>query len=96
MKHKKIKFCRLCKSKKLNKIINLGKQPLANNLLINKDINEYKVPLELVFCDYVNCHNFLMTLIQKKCLKNIIGLQVRFVAQNHAKNLNPTSKDFQK
>ena len=51
MKHKKIKFCRLCKKKKKKKIINLGKQPLANNLLINKNVKEYKVPLELVYCN---------------------------------------------
>ena len=50
MNHKKIKCCRLCKSKHLTKIINLGKQPLANNLISNQEEKEYLVPLELVFC----------------------------------------------
>ena len=63
MKHKKIKFYATILKAKIKKIINLGKQPLANNLLINKNIKEY-IPLELVFCNSCKLHNFLMTLFK--------------------------------
>ena len=50
-----IRKCRCCNSKKLRKILNLGNQPLANNLL-NNEKEEFDVyPLELNYC--ANCHN---------------------------------------
>ena len=36
MRNLKIKKCRICGSNKITKILNLGHQPLANNLLSNK------------------------------------------------------------
>ncbi len=48
--YKKIKDCRICKSKKISQIINLGNQPLANNLLKKNNVIEEKFPLILVFC----------------------------------------------
>ena len=47
-----IKFCRIC-GKKVVPFFNLGKQPLANSLNVNRNIKEVKYPLKLVFCK--NC-----------------------------------------
>ena len=47
-----IKECRTCGSKKLDEILNLGDQPLANSLLNARDISkELYFPLALVRCD---------------------------------------------
>jgi len=46
-----ITICRICKSSKLQSIIHLGEQPLANSLLSEKKENEIFVPLELMRCD---------------------------------------------
>ncbi len=47
--------CRSCGNEKLKRVISLGYQPLANNLLSKK--NEYTelYPLEVNYCE--NCHN---------------------------------------
>ena len=48
--------CRCCSSKKLKRVLSLGYQPLANNLLnsIDEEINTY--PLEMNVCsDCFNC-----------------------------------------
>ena len=46
-----LKRCRICKSKELEKVFTLGKQPLANNLLANPGkAPEY--PLELLQCTH--------------------------------------------
>lgn len=50
MRNLKIKRCRICGSNKITKILNLGHQPLANNLLSNKKKKEKKIPLILIFC----------------------------------------------
>ena len=47
--------CRCCGSIKLKRVLSLGYQPLANNLLNNKDENVKKYPLELNVCE--NCFN---------------------------------------
>ena len=48
----KIDGCRTCSSKKLDEILNLGDQPLANSLLNPNDISkELYFPLILVRCD---------------------------------------------
>ncbi len=48
--------CRCCGSKKLKRVISLGYQPLANNLLKNKDDKCELYPLELNVCeDCFNC-----------------------------------------
>lgn len=46
-----ITICRICKSSKLQSIIHLGDQPLANLLLEDKNEKEIFVPLELIRCD---------------------------------------------
>ena len=47
---KKEKKCRLCFSKKIKVFLDLGKQPLANNLKLNPDHREIKIPLKVFFC----------------------------------------------
>jgi hypothetical protein len=44
--------CKICKSKKIRSVLNLGSQPLANSLQ-KKKIKQTKYPLHVVFCD--NC-----------------------------------------
>ena len=47
--------CRCCGSKNLKRILSLGFQPLANNLIKNKKSKFDKYPLELNFCS--DCYN---------------------------------------
>ncbi len=47
--------CRSCGNKKLKRVISLGYQPLANNLLNRKKDNSELYPLEVNYCE--NCHN---------------------------------------
>tara|TARA_Y100000590_G_scaffold118655_1_gene135759 strand:- start:91 stop:2637 length:2547 start_codon:yes stop_codon:yes gene_type:complete len=47
--------CRSCGNTKLKRVISLGYQPLANNLLNKKDEKCELYPLEVNYCD--NCHN---------------------------------------
>ena len=47
--------CRSCGNEKLKRVISLGYQPLANNLLKKKTEQTELYPLEVNYCD--NCHN---------------------------------------
>jgi len=47
--------CRSCGNDKLKRVVSLGYQPLANNLLNKKDEKCELYPLEMNYCD--NCHN---------------------------------------
>ena len=47
--------CRSCGNIKLKRVVSLGYQPLANNLLNKKDEKCELYPLEVNYCD--NCHN---------------------------------------
>jgi len=47
--------CRSCGNVKLKRVVSLGYQPLANNLLNKKSEKCELYPLELNYCD--NCHN---------------------------------------
>ena len=47
--------CRSCGSTKLKRVVSLGYQPLANNLLNKKDEKCDLYPLEVNYCD--ECHN---------------------------------------
>ena len=47
--------CRCCGSKNLKRILSLGFQPLANNLIKNKKSKFDTYPLELNFC--LDCYN---------------------------------------
>ncbi len=47
--------CRICGNSELKKFISLGKTPLANNLLSEKELDKEELfPLELMYCR--NCH----------------------------------------
>ncbi len=43
--------CRICFSKNISQILDLGNQPLANNLIKNVKIKEKKFPLKIFFCN---------------------------------------------
>jgi len=47
--------CRSCGNSKLRRVVSLGYQPLANNLLNRKNEKCELYPLEVNYCD--NCHN---------------------------------------
>jgi len=47
--------CRSCGSIKLKRVVSLGYQPLANNLLNNKNEKTELYPLEMNYCE--SCHN---------------------------------------
>ena len=47
--------CRSCGNTKLKRVLSLGYQPLANNLLKNKSEKAELYPLEMNYCD--KCHN---------------------------------------
>lgn len=50
-KYKKIKTCRICKSKNLISYLDLGNMPLANNFITKDQIkNEEKLPLNVLLC----------------------------------------------
>lgn len=53
MQNKKIFKCRSCGHKKLSTVFNLGRQPLANALLSNKNeiLNEKYFPLKVIICN---------------------------------------------
>lgn len=52
---RKVTTCRMCKGKKLEKIVSLGQSPLANSFLKKSDVKnkEHFFPLELLYCK--NC-----------------------------------------
>ena len=64
-KHKLIngyKFeCRCCGNNNLHRVLSLGLQPLANNLIQDKNDNFEKYPLELNYCN--NCFNCQLSFI---------------------------------
>ena len=47
--------CRSCGSTKLKRVVSLGYQPLANNLIKNKNDKSELYPLEMNYCE--KCHN---------------------------------------
>ncbi len=49
----KLERCRICKNKKLEKILNLGKMPLANAFLDKNQISQKEIsyPLRVVWCE---------------------------------------------
>lgn len=55
------KSCRSCNNEKLNKVVSLGKSPMANNLLDNIDDEFETYPLEISYCP--KCHNVQSTFV---------------------------------
>tara|TARA_Y100000310_G_scaffold156218_1_gene155647 strand:- start:11 stop:2560 length:2550 start_codon:yes stop_codon:yes gene_type:complete len=66
--------CRSCGGLNLSRVISLGYQPLANNLLKNKDSNCEFFPLEMNYCK--DCHNCQLSVVvePKKMFSNYLYL----------------------
>ena len=66
--------CRSCGSFNLKRVISLGYQPLANNLLKNKNSNCELYPLEMNYC--TDCHNCQLSVAvdPKKMFSNYLYL----------------------
>tara|TARA_B100000315_G_scaffold247549_1_gene276388 strand:- start:808 stop:3348 length:2541 start_codon:yes stop_codon:yes gene_type:complete len=64
--------CRSCGNSKLKRVISLGYQPLANNLLNNKNEKTELYPLEVNYCE--NCHNCQLSVSvdRKKMFSNYL------------------------
>ncbi len=75
--------CRSCGSSKLKRVVSLGYQPLANNLLKSRKDRDELYPLEMNYCS--KCHNcqLSVTVDPKKMFTNYLYL-------------SSTSKSFQK
>ena len=72
---KNYKFeCRSCGSTDLKRVVSLGYQPLANNLLENINQKDELFPLEMNYCS--NCHNCQLSVIidPKKMFSNYLYL----------------------
>jgi len=72
---KNYKFdCRSCGSFKLKRVVSLGYQPLANNLLNNKKQKDEMFPLEVNYCS--ECHNcqLSVTVDPQKMFSNYLYL----------------------
>ena len=70
---KSYKFdCRSCGNIKLKRVVSLGYQPLANNLLVKKDSLCETYPLEVNYCD--KCHNCQLSVVvdPKKMFSNYL------------------------
>lgn len=64
-----LKKCRVCNSDKLTKVIDLKKQPLANNLVTNSNKKTKLYPLKILFCK--KCKNSqLSVVVNNKILFN--------------------------
>ena len=75
--------CRLCGNTNLKRVVSLGYQPLANNLLRNKKSNCELYPLEMNYCN--QCYNCQLSIVvdPKKMFSNYLYL-------------SSTSKSFKK
>jgi len=75
--------CRCCGNKNLKRVVSLGYQPLANNLLIKKNSDCELYPLEMNYCE--NCYNCQLSVVvdPKKMFSNYLYL-------------SSTSKSFRK
>ena len=72
---KNYKFdCRLCGKTNLKRVVSLGYQPLANNLLNKKDSKCELYPLEMNYC--TDCHNCQLSVVvdPKKMFSNYLYL----------------------
>tara|TARA_Y100000590_G_scaffold456277_1_gene606543 strand:+ start:19 stop:2574 length:2556 start_codon:yes stop_codon:yes gene_type:complete len=85
---KNYKFdCRSCGKSDLKRVISLGYQPLANNLLKKKDDKSEMYPLEVNYCS--NCHNCQLSVVvePKKMFSNYLYLSsTSKIFRNHFEN----------
>jgi 2-polyprenyl-3-methyl-5-hydroxy-6-metoxy-1,4-benzoquinol methylase len=59
MAYKKLNYCLCCNSKNIIKILDLGKQPLANSYIKNKNIKQIRYPLAVNAC--IQCSHLQLT-----------------------------------
>jgi nucleoside-diphosphate-sugar epimerase len=89
--------CRSCGNVKLKRVVSLGYQPLANNLLDKKDDKCELYPLEVNYCE--NCHNCQLSVAvdSKKMFSNYLYTSSTsasfrehfiFAAKNYVKEFN--------
>ena len=79
--------CRSCHSKKLMRVVSLGYQPLANNLLETKEQTCDLYPLEMNVCE--NCFNCQLSVVvdPKKMFSNYLyQSSTASLTRNHFKN----------
>ncbi len=79
--------CRSCNNTDLKRVISLGYQPLANNLLKNKNDADELYPLEMNYCN--NCHNCQLSVVvePKKMFSNYLYLSsTTKTFKNHFEN----------
>ncbi len=85
---KNYKFeCRSCECTNLKRVISLGYQPLANNLLQKKDAKDKLYPLEMNYCP--DCHNCQLSIVvdPKEMFSNYLYLSsTSKTFQNHFEN----------
>ena len=88
--------CRCCGNTKLKRVISLGYQPLANNLLSKKDQKTELYPLEINYC--YKCHNCQLSVAvdSKKMFSNYFYLSsTSNTFKEHFKNAaNKYIKEF--
>lgn len=99
---KNYKFkCRSCGNANLKRVVSLGYQPLANNLLKNKNQKDELFPLEMNYCS--NCHNCQLSIAvdPKKMFSNYLYLSstsktfrehFKSAANKYVKELNLSPK----
>ena len=75
-----LKYCRVCKSKELEKIFSLGKQPIANNLL-DKPGKVSVYPLELLQCQHCSLIQLSYVVPKEKLYDNY--LYIPSVSKTH-------------
>ena len=64
--------CRSCGNLNLKRVLSLGYQPLANNLIIKKMTNVNYILSKIIIVKNVTTVNYLSLLIQKKCFQIIL------------------------
>jgi SAM-dependent methyltransferase len=84
----RITSCRLCRSKDIKEIIDLGKQPLANSLVKTPDEKEGFYPLSLSWCPECNLIQLNHTAEPGELFTNYVWVtSTSKTAQEHAQNL---------
>jgi nucleoside-diphosphate-sugar epimerase len=88
--------CRSCGNTKLKRVVSLGYQPLANNLLNKKDQECELYPLEMNYCE--NCHNCQLSVSvdPKKMFSNYLytSSTSKSFRDHFAKSAKKYIKDF--
>lgn len=79
--------CRCCGSQNLKRVVSLGYQPLANNLIVNKTNKVQKYPLELNVCtDCFNCQLSVSVPAEKMFSKYLYQSSTSDQFVNHFRN----------